>query len=170
MREEKMIAPPGVAGKLPFLDRYLALWIFLAMGVGSGRKYKKCCLPKDEAARTTTTGHSAIHDPTASTEVSERLGDFARDMGRGLSARSFSELLRGKGICVTPYTVAHISEDPRSAGEAPRLRRIMERGIQERWTTKKVAAMTTEAIQAQLAAFGVKHSAPWGVPWGVPEF
>jgi len=125
---------------------------------GSGRKYKKCCLSKDEASLPMTTGPSAIHVPTASTGVSEGLSDFARDMGRGLSARSVSELLREKDICMTPYTVARISEDPRSAGEAPRLRRIMERGIQERWTTKKVAAMTTEAIEAQLAAFGVKHS------------
>lgn len=125
---------------------------------GSGRKYKKCCLSKDEAAHTTTTGHSAVHDPTAATQVSEGLRDFARDMGGGLSARSVSELLWTKGISMTPYTVARISEDPRSAGESPHLRRLMERGIREQWTRKKVAAMTTEAIEAQLAAFGVEHS------------
>jgi arsenite transporter len=30
---------PGVAGSLPFLDRYLTLWIFLSMGVGVGLGY-----------------------------------------------------------------------------------------------------------------------------------
>jgi hypothetical protein len=98
------------------------------------------------------------NDPTASTAVSEGFSAFARSIGRGLSARSVSELLRETGVSITPYTVARISEDPRSAGSSPRLRQIMERGIRGRWTRKKVAAMPTEAIEAQLAVFGVKHS------------
>lgn len=31
--------PTGVAGQLPFLNRYLTLWIFLAMGIGMGAGY-----------------------------------------------------------------------------------------------------------------------------------
>src|SRR5512133_2866782 len=124
---------------------------------GSGRKYKKCCLSKDEESARSTTGYAVVHNPTANNGVSEGLGDFVRDTGGGLSDRLVSELLRGKGIRMTPYTVARISEDPQSAEPSPQARRIMGGGIRERWTMKKVAAMTTETIEAQLAAFGVKH-------------
>ena len=125
---------------------------------GSGRKYKKCCLSKDEASLTPTTGHSAIHDPTASTHVTDALNDFVRGKGRGRSARSVSELLREQGLALSPYTIVRITEDPRSVGQASRLRQIMEHGLRERWTMKKVAAMATEAIEEQLVAFGVKHT------------
>src|SRR5512137_791455 len=93
---------------------------------GSGRKYKKCCLPKDEASSTPTTSHTAALDPTARTSMTDALGDFVRGKGRGRSARSVSELLRGQGLALSPYTIVRITEDPRSAGQASRLRQIME--------------------------------------------
>lgn len=125
---------------------------------GSGRKYKKCCLPKDEASPTPTTIHTPVLDPTARTSMTDALSDFVRGKGRGRSARSVSELLREQGLALSPYTIVRITEDPRSAGQASRLRQIMEHGLRERWTMKKVAAMTTEAIEEQLAAYGVKHT------------
>jgi len=127
---------------------------------GSGRKYKKCCLPKDEdeASCTPTTNHAAVLDPTARTSMTDALSDFVRGKGRGRSARSVSELLREQGLALSPYTIVRITEDPQSAGQASRLRQIMEHGLRERWTMKKVAAMTTEAIEERLADFGVKHT------------
>ena len=124
---------------------------------GSGRKYKKCCLSKDEAVRTTT-GNAPVHDGLAPMQVSEGLGGIVHELGGGLSNQAVSEMLGARAVYITPYTVARISEDPQSAGKSPELRRIIERGIRDRWTIKKVAEMTTEAIEAQLAAFGVEHS------------
>ena len=57
-----------------------------------------------------------------------------------------------------PYTIAKMTENPTSAGKSRALRQLIEAGIRENWTLKKVAAMTTEAIEAQLLAYGVKHS------------
>jgi hypothetical protein len=82
--------------------------------------------------------------------MTDSLSDFVRGEGRGRSARAVSELLLERGLTLSPYTVMRIIENPRSPGAASRLR--------ERWTMKKVAAMTTEAIEEQLAAFGVKHT------------
>ena len=69
----------------------------------------------------------------------------------------------GKGfrpgpLGLTPYTIARISEDPRSAGGDRRLRRVIEIGLRRNWTIKKVAAMTTEAIETQLRRYAVAHS------------
>lgn len=124
---------------------------------GSGRKYKKCCLSKDEASLVPTDG-SARHDPTFGRQVGERLGGAVHEMGEGKSARAIAEGLRQQGVPFSPYTVMRLCEDPRSAGESSHLRRLIERGIGAGWTTKKVAAMTTLAIEKQLAALGVRYS------------
>lgn len=125
---------------------------------GSGRKHKKCCLPKDEASPTPTTSHPAFLDPTARTNMTDALSDFVRAKGRGRSALSVSELLHEQGLALSPYTIVRITEDPQSVGQASLLRRIMEQGLRERWTMKKVAAMTTESIEERLADFGAKHT------------
>lgn len=99
---------------------------------GSGRKYKKCCLEK--AA------------PRSAGEAGEP-GGPARDASRTRPAYG-----------LTPYTIAKIAEDPRSAGADERLRRQIERGLLTNWTISKVAALSTERIEAQLRDYGVRHS------------
>ncbi|MBL8917281.1 MAG: SEC-C domain-containing protein [Myxococcaceae bacterium] len=101
---------------------------------GSGVKFKKCCL-----------GKATSHAPAAPSQASN-----------SQVADSMNAMMGFPGL--SPYSVAKISEDPRSAGQDRRLRRLIERGIRDGWTIMKVQRLTTQAIEAQLAAYGVAHS------------
>jgi hypothetical protein len=117
---------------------------------GSGKKYKRCCFLTAAAPR----------PPQGPPERDER-PIVRRPEGAPSAARiaaSTNARLGGGTLGLTAYSVAKITEDPSSAGDNDRLRRMIEQGLRERWTIQKVAAMTTERIEAQLAAFGVSHS------------
>jgi hypothetical protein len=103
---------------------------------GSGLKHKKCCLEKITPAAATT--HPA---PRSNSELAKAL-----DLPSGMQQ-------------FTAYAIAKMTEDPLSAGDNEQLRRLIQKGLRERWTIKKVAAMSTDAIEAQLTAYGVAHSA-----------
>lgn len=103
---------------------------------GSGRKYKKCCLQKDQAV-------------AAPPQLSE---------DRKLSDPAPRSPMAQNTEWITPYAIAKIAEDPRSAGDSKRVRGLIERSLRQNWTIQKVAAMTTEAIESQLSAYGVAHS------------
>lgn len=62
------------------------------------------------------------------------------------------------GLVMHPYVMARLVEDPRLAGEDTKLLALMRRGWKENWTRSKLAAMTTEQIEAQLVAYGVEFS------------
>ncbi len=127
---------------------------------GSGKKYKKCCQRMQEEARAAEAtdaagGCDAPPDtPTASADdmgaavvagrASGRPGDRVREMAT-------------TGLGLTPYVVAQIVEDPNQR-EDPRTRELYERHVRDDWTIAKVAAMTTEAIEEQLRAYGVAHT------------
>ncbi len=87
---------------------------------------------------------------------SERLSSARSHIAR--VAESMNERIGAGEFGLTPYVVARISEDPRSAGKNKGLRKLIERGLREGWTIKKVAAMSTDAIETQLQAYGVAHS------------
>lgn len=109
---------------------------------GSGRKYKKCCLARNEAG-----GGSA-----------QDVAGEALDVRQAALAPADAAPVAG-GFHITPYTVAKIAEDPRFDAD-PQVRRAREkaRARGEFWTIAGVSAMTTEAIEQQLLAYGVRHS------------
>lgn len=110
---------------------------------GSGRKYKKCCLPKEPADKPpqVTTNGKAGTEPTST--------------GRHLRSE---ERFVPSGLTITPYTIAKLSEDPRVLAHLPELRRAAKRYARENWTLSKIASMSTTQIEAQLRAYGVKHT------------
>lgn len=113
---------------------------------GSGKKYKRCCLANDEGAdlERAAAPVAAVARPVATASENARV------------AASVNKKLGVPGL--TPYVVAKIAEDPRSAGDSPQLRALIERHVRERWTRAKVASMATDAIEAQLHRYGVTYA------------
>ena len=104
---------------------------------GSGAKFKKCCL---DASRSVPT--DAPTQGPAGLAAATLGGPF-------LGSPSFAGL--------TPYTVAKIAEDQRHLDDA-NLAELVRRHLRDHWTLGKVAALATEAIEAQLRAYGVAYS------------
>ncbi|MBI2374969.1 MAG: SEC-C domain-containing protein [Deltaproteobacteria bacterium] len=109
---------------------------------GSGKKYKKCCLLR-EAQKTAPAPSTWLTKPRSKADV---------------AAFVTEEIGGGESFGLTAYTIAKIVEDPRSAGDNSELRKRIEKGSLTMWGIKRVRAMSTEAIEAQLAAYGVRHS------------
>ena len=104
---------------------------------GSGKKYKKCCLSKDQE-------ENRASQPITPIDPSHGVPD-----GQGLEG----------GLPIHPYAIAKISEDPANLALLDkRTRRARERHLRENWTLAKVAAMSTEAIKRQLEDYGVPFS------------
>lgn len=109
---------------------------------GSGRKFKKCCLSARKEPREEV-------QPAHPTRNGKSNAAVAADMKERAPSGFFN---------LSPYVVAKIAEDPRSAGGNIALRKAIEEGLRRRWTIGKIASMTTEAIEDQLIAYGVRHS------------
>jgi hypothetical protein len=109
---------------------------------GSGKKYKKCCLGKDDA-RVSTDEATPSAGPTGRSNAAV--------------AAAMNKKMGGAAV-VSPYTIAKMAEDPRAAGDNPELRRTIELAVRTGWTIKKLEAMPTGAIEAQIQGYGVHHS------------
>ena len=100
---------------------------------GSGRKYKKCCQGKQPLSKALPVGPE-----------SERANNTApTDSGLEIPAG------------MTPYVIARLFEDSELFAEMQRLEPEKARGL---WTPRKVAALSTEDILAQLRLLGVDPS------------
>jgi len=103
---------------------------------GSGKKYKKCCaLRPTELSIATPPAFEPAADGRSSSELVDR---YSQDLG------------------LTPYAVARMIERPDILDHVPPAQRAdVERGIRDSWTIGRVDAMTTDAIVAQLDAYGI---------------
>ena len=109
----------------------------------SGRKYKKCHLAADEAKATEQRELAAKQRAARSEEAeraSRRLSEELRAQASASLRDAARERLRNR---LSPYAFAKETEDE----------------LAQHWTPARVAALSTEAIFAQLEAFGV-HSSP----------
>lgn len=99
---------------------------------GSGQKYKKCCLGKEEALRPV---------PPASPLPQ------AAGVDLGL-----------EGLRMNPHTVAKIAEDPAAAHGDRRILAAIAKHLRDNWTLAKVSVLSTDSIEDQLRRYGVRHS------------
>ncbi len=116
---------------------------------GSGKKYKKCCLPLDEEAKR----NSAENPDESAHDFSPPDTDIWEEPVDPVSAGL------GDDIPLRPYAIVKIAENPGAdLLKDAKIRRSWKKFIGERWTIAKVAAMTTEEITAQLEHYGVPFS------------
>lgn len=129
---------------------------------GSGVKYKKCCLATQEAARLAAPpvvehqppdGYGSLPDWVACTPaVIVSLVEGKLSPGRGTLTDAQARMY------ATPYGVAKLAADPRSAFGNARLRQLIERHVRDDMTPAACAALSTEAIEELLVRHGVRHS------------
>jgi hypothetical protein len=105
---------------------------------GSGKKYKKCCLEKDEAAGTEHELPEALRPDLEPPE------DDADGQG---------------GIDIHPYVIAKWCDDPEVMERVKRGRDRRGAGkMRYMWTPSKLATMNTEEIERRLQELGVEPS------------
>ena len=100
---------------------------------GSGKKYKKCCLGKMEAAPSSP---SPNH----------------------LSTRQIKASPDDPTPKLPPYSLAKLVEKADLSGFTTAQRREMEEVKKASWTLEKIAAMSTEQLEKQLRNYGVPYS------------
>jgi hypothetical protein len=121
---------------------------------GSGKKYKKCCLGKEaaasrkESASSEAAGQDSIASESPAAPASPPTGSRRKTHKRRVPS----------DFPITPYVIAKMAEDTRIASSMPDLAPMLQRHVAEDWTISKVAAKSTAEIEAQLRAYGVRHS------------
>src|SRR5438067_12585532 len=106
---------------------------------GSGKKYKKCCLPKDEARARESTP-LPIAPPS---RIAKPRGDFFGHVGMNMTPGLVTALVHSLGfekrfekIGLTPYTVLKVRTDERGMDD-PDFGRVVARN-RRGWTIEKV--------------------------------
>src|SRR4051812_29351116 len=105
---------------------------------GSGRKYKKCCLPAQQAAAA---------PPPQEPQMEGGLRPDVAYTPYVIACLAEEKLAPGRGLVrpdlCSPYGMAKLAEDPASAGADRRLRALIEGHVRDGWTLRRVAAMST---------------------------
>jgi hypothetical protein len=123
---------------------------------GSGKKFKKCCQPKEEEARAEKAAEEERDALAAAASANDKASAVATSRASRRPGDRVPEMAT-TGLGLTPYVVAQIAEDP-GLREDPQTRAIYEDHLRDHWTIAKVAAMTTEDIEERLRTYGVAHT------------